>query len=173
MDEANTNISVNVLTVKIKRIFVGTIAVLLMCVSSLLPACDLSCGFSAFRSDCHSMRMVDRASDPSDMTMAGMTMPESTGDSSSDQPGVSSVPQEMPAHTAFLEMGACARQSCAQAPGLLSSSIHFTAAQFERISAVSGFSGMELPKIVFPDARDDISPPDRANRRSLDVSLRI
>ena len=158
---------------KIKPIFVSTVAVLLMCVSSLLPACDLSCGFSLFRSDCHSPRMAAAESDAPDMTMAGVTMPESDGDSPTNQPLVSSVPQEMPAHAALVEMGACARQSCAEASGLVSSSIHSAATQFERISAVTAFSGVELPKIIFHDARDDISPPDRAVHLSLDVSLRI
>jgi hypothetical protein len=117
--------------------------------------------------------MAAAESDASDMTMAGMTMPESTGDGLADQPVISSVPQEMPAHAALVEMGACARQSCAQAPGLVSISIHSAAAQFEKISAVPGFPGMKLPKIVFHDARDDISPPNRAVHVSLDVSLRI
>jgi hypothetical protein len=159
--------------VKIKRIFVGTAALLLMCVSSILPACDLSCGFSAFQSDCHSPRMADAESGTSDMTMAGMTMPESASDNPADQPVVSSGPQEAPAHAALVDMGACAHQSCAPAPGLLSISIHSAAAQFETISAATGFSGMELSKIVFHDARDDVSPPDRAIHLSLDVSLRI
>jgi len=107
------------------------------------------------------------------MAMAFMTMPESAGDSPADQPVVSSVPQQMPAHAALVEMGACARQSCAQAPGVVSISIHSAAAQFEKISAVPGFPGMKLPKSVFHDARDDVSPPDRAVHLSLDVSLRI
>jgi hypothetical protein len=107
------------------------------------------------------------------MTMAGMTMPESTGDVRANQAVASSVPQEMPAHAALVEMGACARQSCAQAPGVVSTSIHSVAAQFEKISAVPGFPGMELPKIICHDARDDISPPDRAVHLSLGVSLRI
>ena len=158
---------------KIKRIFVGTIAVLVMCVSSLLPACDLSCGFSPFRSDCHSPQMATGESDASDMSMDGMTMPESAVDSPADQSVVSSISQEMSAHEAFVEMGACERQSCAQAPGIVSISIHSAAAQFEKISAVIGFPGMKLPKIVSHDARDDISPPNRAVRISLDVSLRI
>jgi len=158
---------------KIKRIFVGTIAVLLMCVSSLLPACDLSCGFSSFRSDCHSPQMATEESDASDMSMDGMTMPESAVDNPANQPGISAAQQELPAHAALVEMGACERQSCAQAPGIVSISIHSAAAQFEKISAVIGFPGMELTKIVFHDARDDISPPNRAVHISLDVSLRI
>jgi len=117
--------------------------------------------------------MASEESDASDMSMDGMTMPESAGDSPADQSVVSSISQEMPAHAALVEMGACARQSCAPAPVLVSSSIHSAAAQFERISAVTGFLGMELLKIVFHDARDDISPPDRAVHLSLDVSLRI
>jgi hypothetical protein len=144
-----------------------------MCVSSILPACDLSCGFSAFQSDCHSPRVVAAESGASDMTMAGMTMPESASDSPADRPVVSSDPQPMPAHAALVDMGACTRQSCAPAPGLVSISIHSTAAQFETISAATGFSGMELPKIVLHDDRDEVSPPDRAIHLSLDVSLRI
>jgi hypothetical protein len=158
--------------VKIKRIFVGTAALLLMCVSSILPACDLSCGFSAFQSDCHSPRAAAEW-DASNMTMAGMSMPESASESPADQPVVSSVPQEAPAHAALLDTGACAHQSCAPAPGLVSISIHSAAAQFETISAAPGFSGMELSKIVFHDTRDEVSPPDRAIHLSLDVSLRI
>jgi hypothetical protein len=117
--------------------------------------------------------MATEESDASDMTMAGMTMPESAGDRPADQPVVSSVPQQMPAHAALVEMGACERQSCAQAPGIVSISIRSAAAQFEKISAVPGFPDMQLPKSVFLDARDDISPPDRAVHLSLDVSLRI
>jgi hypothetical protein len=117
--------------------------------------------------------MATEESGASDMTMAGMTMPESAGDRPADQPAVSSISQEMPAHAALVEMGACERQSCAQAPGVVSISIHSAAAQFEKISAEIGFPGMKLTKIVFHDARDDISPPDRAVHISLDVSLRI
>jgi len=117
--------------------------------------------------------MATGESDASDMSMDGMTMPESAVDRPADQPVVSSVPQQMPAHAALVEMGACVRQSCAQAPGIVSISIHSAAAQFEKISAVPGFPGMKLPKIVSHDARDDISPPNRAVRISLDVSLRI
>jgi hypothetical protein len=159
--------------VKIKRIFVGTLGLLLMCVSAILPACDLSCGFSAFQSDCHSPRMASADSDYSDMTMAGMTMPQSAGDTAADQVAISSSSHKMPAHAALVDMGACARQSCAQAPGLVSASIHSAATQFERISAVNGFPGMDLSKIVFRDDRNEISPPDRALHLSLNVSLRI
>jgi hypothetical protein len=158
---------------KIKRIFVSTLGLLLMCVSAILPACDLSCEFSAFESDCHSPRMAAADSDSSDMSMAGMTMPESAGDAAADQVAVSSSSHQMPAHAALLDMGACARQSCAQVPGLLSISIRSAATQFERISAVSGFSRMDLAQIAFRDAQDDISTPDRALHLSLNVSLRI
>jgi hypothetical protein len=160
-------------SVKLKRILVGTLAALLLCVSSLLPACDLSCGFLLFRSDCHSSQIAAAESDASEMAMAGMTMPESASDSLAHQSVVPPVPQKMPAHAALAEMGACARQSCDQAPGLVTILIHSAATQFEKISGVTGFSGMERPKIVFHDARDDISPPDRAVHLSLDVSLRI
>jgi len=156
-----------------KRIFVGTVAQLLVCVSSLLPACDLSCGFSVFKSDCHSPQIAPPESDHPEMAMAGMTMPESASDTPANQPVVSPVRQQMPAHAALVDMGACTRQSCDQAPGLVSISIHSAATQFDRISAVTGFSGTSVPNIVFRDDRDDISPPDHALQLFLDVSLRI
>ena|ERR1700737_1994619 len=156
-----------------KRIFVGTVALLLMCVSSLLPVCDLSCGFSVFKSDCHSPQIASAESDDPEMAMASMTIPESASDTPANQPVVSSVPQKMPAHAALVDMGACTRQSCDQAPGLVSISIHSAATQFDRISAVTGFSRTAVPNIVFHDDRDDISPPEYAVHLSLDVSLRI
>lgn len=158
---------------KMKRIFSGTAALLLMCVSSILPTCDLSCGFSAFQSDCHSPRMVTADSDGSDMNVAGMVMPEPAGDSAADQPEVSSVSPEMPAHAALMEMGSCVRQSCAQAPGLVSISLHSAAAQLERGSSPNGFGSLDLPKIAFHDARDGVSPPDRVLHVYLAMSLRI
>jgi hypothetical protein len=159
--------------VKIKRIFGGTVAALLMCVSSLSAACDLSCGFSLFRSDCHSPQMAASESSPPDMTMAGMTMPESAGDSPANQQVVSSAPQRMPAHAVLVEMGACTRQSCDRAQVLASRSNHSMATQFGIISTVAGFSDLDRPQIVFHNARDDISPLNPVVHRPLDVSLRI
>ena len=160
-------------SLKIRRIFVGTLAAIVLCVSSMAAACDLSCGFSVFRSDCHSPRSATTQSDSLDMTMAGMTMPEPAADRPAKQPMVSSAPQRVPAHAALVEMGACGRQSCDPAQVLSSGTNHWSALQFEKNLPSAAVSSPDLPYIVFRDARDDIPPPDRAVYLLLDVSLRI
>ena len=40
----------------IRRIFAGSIVALLLSVSSLAAACDLSCAFASMNSDCHSQQ---------------------------------------------------------------------------------------------------------------------
>jgi len=65
----------------IKRVFVGSIVALLLSVSSLAAACDVSCAFASMNSDCHSDRAESQDSTPGGMkmdgmAMDGMTMPE-------------------------------------------------------------------------------------------------
>src|SRR5260370_522472 len=68
-----------------KRIFAGSLAVLLLCVSSFAAACDPSCGFAQFQSECHSPQTAPKKSVSPEMTMAGMTVPEMRGGSSTNQ----------------------------------------------------------------------------------------
>jgi hypothetical protein len=157
---------------KIRRILAGTLVALLLCVSSLAAACDLSCGFALFRSDCHSPQMAGRESDSPDMTMAGMAMPEMAADSSAIQQAVTAR-RAMPVHAVLVDMGACARQSCDQAQALASKVNHPTSAQFETISMVAGFSRMESLRVAFHQARDDSAPTRPIVHSCLDISLRI
>src|SRR6266851_5362222 len=65
----------------IKRIFVGSIVALLLSVSSLAAACDVSCAFASRNSDCHLDQSESQDSTPGGMkmdgmAMDGMTMPE-------------------------------------------------------------------------------------------------
>jgi len=80
-----------------------------MCVSSLLPACrsflrilPVSIGLPLAANGCRGVRRFR-------YDQAGMTMPESAGESPADQAVVSSISQEMPAHAALVENGRCAR----------------------------------------------------------------
>jgi len=157
---------------KRKRIFVGLVATLLTCVSSFSAACDVSCVFSAFQWDCHSS-MAAADSDSADMAMPGMTMTPAAVGSPVNEPAASSAPQSMPSHAALVEMGACARQSCDQAPVLAARSNHSTATQFEKMMPLAAVSVASPPSISFHDARDDVSAPDRAVCPLLDVSLRV
>jgi len=146
---------------------------LLLLASSLAAACDLSCGFALFRSDCHSPEMAAMDSGASDMTMAGMTMAAMADDSSTNQRMVSPAPQGMPAHPVFADMGACERQFCDQAQALASKADHSTPAQFDTISIDAESPSMESLQAVFHESRDDIFLFSPFVDSSLDVSLRI
>ncbi len=160
-------------TVKIRRIFAGTLAALLLCVSSLAAACDLSCGFALFRSDCHSPQTAAEKSQRPEMAMTGMAGPEMAGDSATNQPMVSSAPQSMPGHAVLADMGACMRQSCDQAQALAFKANRSTAAQFETVSTTSELSLTESFRNAFHEARGDIAPHLPGVQPPLDVSLRI
>jgi hypothetical protein len=160
-------------TVKSRRVFAGTLAALLLSVSSLAAACDLSCGFALFRSDCHSLQVAADQSQRSEMAMAGMAAPEMAGDSSTNQPMVSSAPQPMPGHAVLADMGACARQSCDQAQALASKANRSTAAQLETVSTTKELSLTESFRNAFHEARGDIAPHLSGVQTPLDVSLRI
>jgi hypothetical protein len=156
-----------------RRILAGTLAALLLCVSSLAAACDLSCGFALFQSDCHSPQMAGEESERPEMAMAGVAMPEMAGDSSTNHLMVSSGPQSMPRHAVLAEMGACIRQPCEQAQTVASKTNHSAAGQFETVSTVSSFSRMESLRAAFQEARGGIAPRLRSVQTPLDVSLRI
>ena len=158
---------------KIRGIFVLSLVALLLFVSSLAAARDLSCGFALFRSDCHSPQMAAEKSQRSEMAMAGMAMPEMAGDSSTNQPRVSSAPQAMPAHAVLADMGACERQSCDQAQALASKADHSTAAQFDTISTHAESPSMESLQTALHETRDDIPLFSPFVDSLLDVSLRI
>ncbi len=93
-----------------------------------------------------------------EMAMAGMAMPETAGDSSTNQPMVSSALQSMPGHAVLAEMGACMRQSCDQAQALASKANHSTAGQFETVSTIAGFFQTENLRAAFHEARGGIAP---------------
>jgi hypothetical protein len=149
------------------------LAALLLCVSSLAAACDLSCGFALFRSDCHSPQIAAEESQRPEMAMAGMAMPETAGGSSTNQPMVSSPPQAMPGHAVLTDMGACMRQSCDQAQALASKANHSTAGQFETVSTIAGFFHTENLQTAFHEARGGIAPFTPIVHSPLHVSLRL
>jgi hypothetical protein len=154
--------------VKIKRIFAGSLTALLLCVSSLAAACDLSCGFAQLESDCHSPRIAVKESMP-----AEMAMPEMAGASSTNQQMFLHSSQAIPAHAALVDVGACERQSCDQAQALAAKGNHSTAAPLDTIRAVGGFSRIHSAQTAFHDARDDLAPLGPASHSPLSVSLRI
>jgi hypothetical protein len=154
--------------VEIRGIFALSLVALLLFVSSLAAACDLSCGFAQFRSDCHSPEMAATDSGASDMTMA-----EKADENSTEQQIVSSPHQAMPAHAVLADMGACERQSCDQAQALASKADHSTAAQFDTISTHAESPSMESLQTALHETRDGIPLFSPFVDSLLDVSLRI
>jgi hypothetical protein len=159
--------------VKIRGIFAVSLVALLLFVSSLAAACDLSCGFALFRSDCHSPEVAATVSGVSDKTMAGMRMAEGADENSIDRQIASSPQKAMPAHALLADMGACERQSCDQTQALASKADHSTAAQFETISIDAESPCVERLQAAFHESRDDIRLFSPFVNSSLDVSLRI
>jgi hypothetical protein len=159
--------------VKIRRIFAVSLVGLLLFVSSMAAACDLSCGFALFRSDCHSPEMAATDSGASDMTMAGMRMAERADEDSTDQQIASSPQQAMPAHAVLADMGACERQSCDQAQALASKANHSTTTQLDGMSTIAGSSRIDNLQGVFHDARGGIARISPVVHSPLAVTLRI
>jgi hypothetical protein len=139
----------------------------------MAAACDLSCGFALFPSDCHSPQTAASDSGSSKMTMAGMTMAEMAGESSPNQRLVSLPPREMPAHAVLADMGVCERQSCDQTQALASKADHSTEAQFDTISTHAESPCMETLQAACHERRDDIPLFSPYVGSLLDVSLRI
>jgi hypothetical protein len=158
---------------EMRRIFAGSLTALLLCVSSFAAACDFSCEFAQLRSDCHSPQMAAMQTGPADMAMDGMAMPGMDEPSSGSQQTVSTLAQAMPAHAAFVDMGACERQSCDQAQALAARTTHSTASQFDRVLTVAGFSHTDSLRAAFHEARDDIASLSPIAFSPLKISLRI
>ena len=102
--------------VKLRRIFAGLLTALLFCVTSWAAACDLSCGFALFQTDCHLSRPETRNSMPAgtkmDGAMEGMSMPDMGDGGARNQQSLSVASLGMAGHAAIDAIGPCERQSC-------------------------------------------------------------
>jgi hypothetical protein len=157
----------------IRRIFSGSIVVLLLSLSSFAAACDVSCAFASMKSDCHAKQTEAQNSPSGQMKMDGMPMPEMSGDDSMNQQMASGPPRTMPMHPAVADMGTCERQSCDQAPALTVKASHPAAAKFDAVCALTGFPRMGSLQAAFHDARGELARPGPDVHVPLSVSLRI
>jgi hypothetical protein len=152
----------------VKRIIAGSIVTLLLSVSSLAAACDLSCAFGGANSDCHSQETpfqdsANAGMKMDGMDMAGMTMPDvSKGESQQPDSAISSP---TPGHPAIGEMGACEKQPCYDGPAISAKTVRFVDSQIHFLVAIIEAPGVEVSLPFLYDARDDI-----AFYRPLDVS---
>src|SRR5579864_3745334 len=100
---------------RIRRIFAGSIVALLLSVSPLAAACDISCAFPSISADCHSQRTESQASASGGMKMDGMAMAEMPMPEMANGQGQQPEPAATgpnASHALIGEMGPCERQSC-------------------------------------------------------------
>ena len=153
--------------------FAISIVALLLSVSSMAAACDLSCAFASMTSDCHARKIESQNSLSGDMKMDGMAMPETSSGDSINQPIVSGPPRTMPIHAVIADMGACERQSCDQTPALTVKANRHATAKSYAACAPTGFPRMAGVQTVFHDARGDLARHRQVVHGPLSVSLRI
>ena len=160
----------------IKRIFAGTIALLMLSVSSMAAACDLSCSFAQRQSDCHvrdakRLGSTDASMRVDDMAMDGMAMPDLAG--GEDQAAAAAKAQGMPSHPSIGEMGPCERQSCDSASAVSGRTVRTAAPQFHLVLAPIEAALAHRASLVFHDARDDVATFLPRDGSPLVSSLRI
>jgi hypothetical protein len=160
----------------IRRIFAGSIGALLLSVTSLAAACDVSCAFASMSSDCHAVQAESQDSAPGGVTMdgmamAGMTMPEMG--SGANLQTVSAISQTSPNHPSIGEMGPCEKQSCDSDTPVSARMTRSIDSQFHSILADTETPRANCAPALSHDARDDITHNRPSGGSPLHLSLRI
>ena len=155
----------------IKRIFAGSIVALLLSMTSLAAACDVSCAFASMSSDCHSQQTESQDSPPGGMTMDGMAMPEMAG--GEDQQSVAAVQGSTASHPVIGEMGPCEKQACYDGFAVSAKTARFVDSQLHSIPAISESPRADIAPPFFHDARDDVASYRALDGSPLRLSLRI
>ena len=157
------------------RIFAGTLVALMLCVSSLGVACDLSCGFPTDGSNCHTQQAQTHDSALPNMKMgdmAGTAMPEMDDASSPHQEVISNSSHAMAAHAALIDMNACERQSCNQEQTAAQSN-RSAVRNFDTTSPVAGFFQLNNREAIFHATWDGVALHHFEIHSPLNISLRI
>jgi hypothetical protein len=154
----------------IRRTFAGSIVALLLSVSPLAAACDLSCAFAAMKSDCHSQQ-TESQDLASGMAMAGMTMPEMA--QSENQLPVTALSQTKSIHPSIGEMGPCERQACDSNSAVSAKTTRSVDSHFHFIPAVTETSRASDGISLFHGARDSIATFHVRDGSPLHLSLRV
>jgi hypothetical protein len=160
----------------LRRICAGSIVALLLSVSSLAAACDLSCAFPSMSADCHSEQTEPQGSlsggmKMDGMAMAGMTMPEMG--SGANQPAVSAISRTNASHPSIGEMGPCERQSCDSDTPVSARMTRSIDSRFHSILANTETPRANCAPTLFHDARDGIAHYRPNDATPLHLSLRI
>lgn len=157
----------------IRRIFASSIAALLLLVTPLAVACDLSCAFSFTDSDCHAAQVNSASSgtNVNGMSMPGMDMPEAPAQMG--QPADSSFAGAHAAHASIGDMGPCERQACASRSAVSVRNSRSGDSRFQVLLATTGTHGAEAAPALFRVARDEITSRTSGHRSALRLNLRI
>jgi len=159
-----------------RRIFAGSIVALLLSVSPLAAACDLSCAFASMSSDCHLQQTQpqDSASggmDMNGMSMAGMAMPGMAG--GEGQPIDSVAARANTSHASIGDMGPCERRSCDSSSSISATASRSVDSRFHSVVAIAGTLRADVASLFFHDARDDVAHYRPLDASPLQLSLRI
>jgi hypothetical protein len=163
----------------VRRILAGFVVTLLLGVSSMAAACDLSCAFAVADSDCHSREaasqsLTDSRTAMDGMDMAGMAMPAMN--KGEDLPTISDISQARaahPAHPLISDMGPCERQSCDKGTFVSVKANRAGASRLRLAPAIASNSLADTAPPLFHDARDDVASALPSHRNSLQLNLRI
>lgn len=159
-----------------RRLFAGSIVALLLSVSSLAAACDLSCTFASLNSDCHSLQ--DEPQDSASggmkmdgMAMPGMTMPEMS--SGEDQHRLSAATHGNIGHPSIGEMGPCQRRACDNSSAVSTRTNRSVDSYFHSLLAVAESPRANHAPPLFHDAPDDVAFSCPIDGTPLQLTLRI
>jgi hypothetical protein len=159
-----------------KRIFALSIVAILLSVSSLAAACDLSCTFASIKSDCHSQKNESRDSmsggmNMDGMAMAGMTMPEMAG---GEVPlTLSPISRTRASHPSIGEMGPCERQTCGNSSADSTKTSRSADSHLNSVSTITETLHTNFASPIIHDARDDVGTYPVRDGSLVHLSLRI
>jgi hypothetical protein len=165
---------------KVKRTIAGSIAALLLAVTSMAAACDLSCAFAMASSDCHASESTTASAgsadamagmDMSGMDMSGMAMPGVSDSATS--PSISEMSPAKAAHPSIGDMGPCERQSCDKGSFVFAKAGRSGTGRINSIlPAAKNASDVAAPRIFY-GARDDGARFPSFKASPLSTILRI
>ena len=161
---------------RIRCIFAGSIVALLLSVTPLAAACELSCAFARADSDCHSQAAPNQSAASNGAKMDGMAMPGMTmrdmavgQDPQTDSAGVHADRN----HPSIGEMGACEKQPCNNGPAISARTSRSVDPHAPLVAAVAVSPAIDLAAFPFHDARDDVAHVHPRDAGPLLLSLRI
>lgn len=163
-----------------KRMIAGSIAALLLAVTSMAAACDLSCAFAMASSDCHASESTTASAGSGDamagmgmggMDMSGMAMPAVSD--SATPPSTSDMSPAKAAHPSIGDMGPCERQSCDKGSFVFVNAGRSAAHVAQAAPPALPVSSLAAGRPVFGDVRYDAAPTSPFRTVSLNLILRI